>query len=293
MIYKVDVHRYMCNIMEQLGLVKFYFRLGLNYNEILASLAYNHGVILSKRSLHRILRLGGLFRRKYKSDLVDLAVFMEELLQTDGNLHGYRWMHLRCIQRGFVASLEDVRLLLKILDPVGVQLRSGRRMHRREYISRGPNFIWHFDSYDKLKPYGLCINGCIDGFSRTIIWLDVYSTSSDPRVVAGYYMEAVQTRKGCPQKMRGDMGTENGHVAEMQTFLTGNNSFLYGKSCHNQRIESWWGILRRHSAQNWMTMLRRMKDDGHFTGDLLDTSLVQFCFMNLLQVSYSLRSTWS
>ena len=65
----------------------------------------------------------------------------------------------------------------------------------------------------------------------------LHSTSSDPRVVAGYYMEVVNSLKGCPSMMRGDMGTENGHVAQMQEILSGKDSFLYGKSMHNQRIE--------------------------------------------------------
>ena len=51
--------------------------------------------------------------------------------------------------------------------------------------------MWHMDSSDKLKTNGISINGCIDGFSRKIIWLEAYYTSSDPLVVAGYYMTAV------------------------------------------------------------------------------------------------------
>jgi hypothetical protein len=38
-------------------------------------------------------------------------------------------------------------------------------------INPGPNFAWHADGYDKLKPYGFPIHGCIDGFSRRLIWL--------------------------------------------------------------------------------------------------------------------------
>jgi len=67
-------------------------------------------------------------------------------------------------------------------------------LHRREYISRGPNFIWHVDSYDKLRPYGICImplNGAIDGFSRKMLWLNAYYTSNDHAVVCGYFMETV------------------------------------------------------------------------------------------------------
>ena len=30
-------------------------------------------------------------------------------------------------------------------------------------IVQGPDFCWHIDGYDKLKPYGFAIHGCIDG----------------------------------------------------------------------------------------------------------------------------------
>ena len=42
----------------------------------------------------------------------------------------------------------------------GVELRRAR-----QYTCSGPNALWHMDSYDKLKPYGIAINDCIDGFS--------------------------------------------------------------------------------------------------------------------------------
>ncbi len=36
------------------------------------------------------------------------------------------------------------------------------------------NMQWpqHVDSFDKLKPYGIAINGCTDGFSRHIMWME-------------------------------------------------------------------------------------------------------------------------
>ena len=37
------------------------------------------------------------------------------------------------------------------------------------FILQGPNFIWHVDSYDKLKPFGFPINGCIDGYANRIV----------------------------------------------------------------------------------------------------------------------------
>ncbi|KAF3856889.1 hypothetical protein F7725_017612 [Dissostichus mawsoni] len=201
-------------------------------------------------------------------------------------LQGYPWLHLRAVQRGFVVSQETMRLVIKALDPEGVELRRARRLRRRQYHSRGPNALWHMDSYDKLKPYGIAINGCIDGFSRYIMWMEAYTTNSDPNVIADYYISAVTHIGGCPQRMRADRGTENGHIREMQLFLrrnhtdhhAGEGSFIYG--CTDRIVV---GVLRKQSVQFWMDPFKTLKDDGYFTGDFLDKNLVQFCFLNLLQ----------
>lgn len=108
--------------------------------------------------------------------------FLETDIVRSGQLHGYRWMHLRCLQNNLVVTQSIVRELLSYLDPSGVEIRKRKRLRRRQYHNKGPNYLWHVDSYDKLKPYGICINGCIDGFSRHIIWLRAGSTSSDPKV---------------------------------------------------------------------------------------------------------------
>ncbi|XP_067660094.1 uncharacterized protein [Haliotis asinina] len=213
-------------------------------------------------------------------------------------------MHLKCLQSGICVPRDVVMLLLQILDPEGVEARKRRRLRRRQYLSRGPNNVWHIDSYDKLKPYGMAINGCIDGFSRNIIWLDVCKTNSDPKVIAGYYIGAVQRLGGCPQRIRADMGSENSYVEQMQIFLrrnheddlSGANSFMYGKSTHNQRIEWFWGILRKQLAQYWMDLFKSFQDeeDTQFCGDLLDKSLIQHCFMELIQNDLdNLQTTWN
>jgi hypothetical protein len=68
---------------------------------------------------------------------------------------------------------ETVQQLIKQIDPEGVAVRTSRKFKRRTYYVPGPNFIWHIDGCDKLKPYGFPIHGAIDGFSRYIIWLKV------------------------------------------------------------------------------------------------------------------------
>lgn len=264
--------------------IQLYFDLGLTQKEMLSMLAHYQQVIISDRHLRRILRKLRLYRRKHYTDILEVALFIEDQLSNAGQLHGYRWMHMKCLQRGLVISRETVRLLLQILDPKGVQCRLRRRLRRRKYLSKGPDYTWHIDSYDKLKPYGLCVNGCIDGFSGFIIWMECYRTSSDPKIVAGYYINAIKSRRGCPMRVRGDRGTENGHVAAMQNLMVGENSFIYGTSTSNTKIESWWSILRHEASEYWIQMLSELKMEGYFVGSFLDVNLIQFCCMELLQV---------
>ena len=49
-------------------------------------------------------------------------------------------------------KVPTVRHALRILDPEGVSERLRHRLQRRQYKGRGPNFLWHFDGFDKLKP---------------------------------------------------------------------------------------------------------------------------------------------
>lgn len=251
--------------------IKLYFRLSFSNKEILAILAHNNQTVISVRTLKRICKRLGLFRRKNQSDLEQVLAFVQHEIMTNGQMQGYRWLHLRAVQRGFVVSQDTIRRIIKLVDPQGVELRRARRLRRRQYSCRGPNALWHMDGYDKLKPYGIAISGCIDGFSRYVLWMEAYTTNSDPKVVASYFIKTVSYIGGCPERRN--------HPDS----FAGERSFLYGRSTANQRIEGWWGNLRKQSAQFWMNLFQSFQDDGHFTGDFLDKSLIQFCFLNLVQ----------
>lgn len=67
-----------CEYIEQ------HFKLGFTTNEIFDLLAVSHGIILSKRTFERILNLRKLWRRKNKTDVADVATFIQT-----GN-----WKHL-------------------------------------------------------------------------------------------------------------------------------------------------------------------------------------------------------
>lgn len=273
-------------------IIEDYFRRGFTNREILTVLEESHSIKLSLRTLERRLQKNQLWRRRNKTDEAQVAAFIDHQLQTSGKQHGYRWMHQKCWMAGIITDRETVRQLMRLMDGNGVELRARNRLRRRVYVSRGPNYVWHIDGYDKLKPYGICISGCIDGFSRKMIWLEAYKTNNNPHIIAGYFIDAVTENNGCPQKVRLDHGTENIHVADMQKFLQSSENetvaecVTLGPSTGNQRIERWWCTLRSECAQFWMDHFDQLKADGYFVDSFIDKSLIQFCFINTIQVQY-------
>ncbi|XP_060713398.1 uncharacterized protein LOC132837645 [Tachysurus vachellii] len=98
------------------------------------------------------------------------------------------------------------------------------------------------------------------------------------------------------------MGTENSVIMDVQRYLrrgeadqlAGERSFIYGKSTANQRIESWWGILRKECVDLWLEYFHQIKDEGYFNGSFLDKNLVLFCFLGLIQEELdSTKDTWN
>ena len=202
-------------------------------------------------------------------------------------------MHQRLINdHGLVVTRDTVRQVLKILDPEGVDLRSKHRLRRRTYNAKGPNYLWHIDGYDKLKPFGFCIHGAIDGFSRRILWLEVASSNNDPKIIGQYYTDYVRRIGGTARIIRADRGTENVDVAAMQRFFrqsshddfAGEKSFMYRRSTSNQRIEAWWGLLRKGCTDWWIRHFKDMRDSALYNDeDVVHRECLKYCFMDIIQ----------
>ena len=101
-------------------------------------------------------------------------------------------MHQKLRMKGVVTNRETIRLIIKTLDPLGAGLRKLHKLKRRMYTCRCPNFMWHVDGYNKLKSFGFPIHGCIDGYSRKILWLNIIPTNNDPQVIATYFIQCIE-----------------------------------------------------------------------------------------------------
>lgn len=147
---------------------------------------------MSLRTLKRRLKDAGMTRRTdfTPTDIVISTVTQE--LRGSGQLLGYRSMCQTLRQKyNLKVKRNDVMHILSRLDPYGVKRRCKRRFVRRGYFSEGPNQVWHVDGYDKLKPFGVAISACVDGFSRKVMWLSCGSSNNDPGIIAKYYMECL------------------------------------------------------------------------------------------------------
>jgi len=262
-----------------------------------------HGINISIRQLHRYLREQNLYRKRNQSSIADVTDYIESQLIGSGSSIGYRQMHQRCLIHGLRVSRRNVSYILQVLDPLGVETRRRNCLRRRLYYSQGPNWVWHIDGYDKLKPYGFSIHGAIDGYSRKILWLDIFQSNKDPSQICSAYVESIININGIPRKVIGDRGSENVYVAASQRFLrrnqddgmAGQNSFTYGRSVSNQRIEAWWSMLRRSCTNWWMNYFKDLIDQGFYdTTNPMQVECLKFCYLSIIRNELiQMKNTWN
>lgn len=206
--------------VDRENIISSYFFQGFTNAEIACLLALQHGVVLSVRSVKRILKRLTLRRagRNSESSLEQIvSAILEELENSCGSFMGYRQLtrHLRR-KYNLLVTRDTVMKSFPIIGPEGVERRKRRRLKRRRYITPSPNFLWHIDGWDKLAHFGIFIHGAVDGFSRQVLWLEANSTNKNPGMIASHYLSTVQQLGGVPVRMRCDKGTENTIVEVLQ-----------------------------------------------------------------------------
>lgn len=283
------------------------FNHGYSYKTILKFLKDDHGITISERTLYNYLRILGLKRKKY--DVTDHVVermtsVLSEELKGPNSLLGYRlmWNRLKCVH-GIYVPRAVVMEALQGLDPEGVSARKAHRLERRLYRSLGPNYCWHLDGYDKLKPYGFPIHGCIDGYSRKILWLKFLPSNNNPLIIAYCFVSCINKLGLVPRQLRSDCGSENVDVCAMQCFLrrnhndshSGLNAHLYGSSHANQRQEAWWSFYRRVNSSWIINFFKDMVANNEYSSENeLQHSCAQYVFGPLIQKNLNeIKSLWN
>ena len=266
--------------------ITHYFRRGYKYETIILFLSEYHGISLSLRTLKRRLKEYKLDKRSHSTSEDTVCQIIQDEIQGPSSSLGYRgmWNKLRT-SYGITVPRDTVMRILKELDPEASALRKARKLQRRSYVSPGPNAAWHVDGYDKLKPFGLPIHGCIDGYSRRIVWLKVCRSNKNPVIPASFFLHCVEELGTCPLLVQTDCGTENGILAGIQCkFVESENAHRYSSSHANQRIENWWSHCKRGFTAWVIDFFKALVYNGKIAlGNPLHMECVWFVFSNFLQ----------
>ena len=107
------------------------------------------------------------------------------------------------------------------------------------------------DGNDKLKPYGFEIHGCIDGYSRKVLWIKIMYSNKDSRTVIYHYLVTVKNINGFPRRVKADRGVENSVKQAFNAFFGAVRKMLmealFSKNQQETRELKHGGILRKHS----------------------------------------------
>lgn len=268
--------------------MKYYFNRGFSYNEIIRFLAKHHDYHISYSTLLRRFKHYDLHRRNpgiSQEKIAQVQRHIQGMLEGPGSVAGYRsvWHDLEL--QGIRVPRIVIQELLKEMDPDGVASRQAHKLKRRVYSNPGPNFAWHMDGYDKLKTWGFPIHGCIDGYSRRILWLNVSRSNNLPEIPGRYFLDTVKELGGVPVELVSDLGTENGLAASMQCYFRENaDAHRYVPSPRNQRIEGWWSFFCKNRSGWWRNFFQDLETQRVIdTGCELSKECLWFCFSGLLQ----------
>ncbi|XP_031343118.1 uncharacterized protein LOC116177155 [Photinus pyralis] len=197
--------------------------------------------------------------------------------------------------RNFQIARWRVRERLQAINPIRISLRRTHAICRRTYRVKGPNYLWHMDSNHKLTTFRFVFHGCIDGYSRLIIYLKCLPDNTSQSVL-NLFKIGVE-KFGLPVRVRGDHGTENILVAEYMLNERGINrgSYITGRSVHNQRIERLWAEVNRVVSKHYKQLFIWMENES-LLDELNEVDLFALRYIYLPRIQNSLNefvSQWN
>ncbi|KAG0704749.1 hypothetical protein DFH29DRAFT_981365 [Suillus ampliporus] len=170
--------------------------------------------------------------------------------------------------------------------------------HPDEHIlAAGLHDSWVFDQHDKWCCFQLFLHIGIEPFLGRILWLKVWWTNHNPRLICGWYCDTVNKLGAMPLVTQSDPGTENNGIANGHTMLyhlqdpalahTLQHKF---KGQHrNIKPEIFWSQLRHRWAPGFEDVLEFGFTSGIYNPkDSLKRLVFHFIFIPWLQCELNL-----
>lgn len=244
-----DTWREDINLQEAL---KKYVREGLQRKEMLNFLQRDYPAYAwSIPSLDRRLRHFNIFYTDKTITLETVNDAIAKELDGPGQLLGYRAMYKKLRQEHDIKVPRDlVHAKMQELDPDGLERRKvgvKNKKQKESFTTRGPNWVHSLDGHNKLMgfqsdTFPLAIYGCVDTASRKLLWLRIWTTNKEPKLIGRCYLEYLSENKIMPSYLRIDRGTETGVMTTIHAFLHRHHDMdveptetvIYGPSTANQ-----------------------------------------------------------
>ena len=220
---------------------------------------------VSRWTIYRRVQSYGLKNVAQFSSLPDaqLDQLVLDYLNRHGRTTGRTYLAGYLMSLGLRVQRRRVRESLTRVDPVNTALRWGIVVSRRKYSVPWPNSLWHLDGHHSLIRWGLVIHGCIDGFSRRIVFLRC-SDNNLSQTVLELFLKAIEKDGFWPSRIRVDYWVENLLVCDamVEGRGEGRGSFIPGPSTRNQRIERLWREVFRCVCHLFYYVFYAMEDTG-------------------------------
>lgn len=221
---------------------------------------------VSRWTIMRRVQKYGLESVSNYSSLTDNEIdqIVNDYIKRHGTTTGESYLrgHFRAL--GFHVQRCRIRGSLNRVDPKNSSLRWGALVSRRVYCVPWPNSLWHLDGHHSLIRWGFVIHGCIDGYSRRIIFLHC-NTNNYASTVLELFMNAIEQDGGLwPSRIRVDYGVENTAVCDAMVCKRGQGraSYIAGSSTRNQRIERLWRDVFRCCCHAFYYTFYAMEQTG-------------------------------
>ncbi|KAI9056312.1 hypothetical protein FKP32DRAFT_1615863 [Trametes sanguinea] len=247
-------------------------------------------------SLKKKCRAWGIKRARGQGHTVgSIAPAVEEARQRFPNAGMRDMKSVLHHEHGIEVSEKTVLSYMKLAHPEEVQSRLRHRggMVRKRFWAVGVNDIWSFDQHDKWKRFALYMHMCCEPVSGMVLWLKIWWTNRNPRLINSYYCDAVKEHHGIPMITQSDRGSENNGIANSQTILrqtydpslqgTLQHKWMHRKG-QNIKPEIFWSELRRRWSPGFEALLDYgLNGELYDPADYLSRMLFYYLFIPYLQ----------
>ena len=236
----------------------------------------------------------------YTTDIDTVREAVSKEMDGPGKLLGYRAMNLKLrTEHNIKVPRHLVHTVMQEVDPEGLEERSILKKKKKKKIpfqSEGSLWLVSLDGHDKLYGYQnwtfpLGVYGCLDTFSRKILFLFLCYSNSDPDVIGKRYLQYLVRTGTLPRYLRIDKGTETGKMCTIHTYLASKldlfddplSSIIYGPSTSN-KIERWWRDLHHRLEKYFKDQLTTLLNGREYdSGDIIDRQILAYVYLPVVQ----------